>query len=285
MATTAPTTTTRSTPASTASAIRAPERQLDEDPPTYHSGRVRIIGAEPAGDTVREVTGPVGRRAPRAAALERRADRPGARRARPQHRRRAVVAPPDLARGGHDWEAQEEIFEPSMLADDLPASGRCSASSATRSTWSASPGTSIRRHAGDPARAGLEPGPARRAGVPARDRCGRASSRAPLDEPPVRARATSRSEAAPRVGRRSTAGGLGRGGRRGSIPPASPPRAQGPRRRARTPRRRPRRARGNVSTAGTGGRDLRVAIGIGRAARRRWRWSASPPARWRRWSW
>src|SRR5258708_5120209 len=32
---------------------------IDEDPPSYHSGRVRIIGAEPAGDTVREVTGPV----------------------------------------------------------------------------------------------------------------------------------------------------------------------------------------------------------------------------------
>ena len=32
---------------------------IDEDPPSYHSGRVRIIGAEPAGDTVRDVTGPV----------------------------------------------------------------------------------------------------------------------------------------------------------------------------------------------------------------------------------
>ena len=32
---------------------------VHEEPPSYHSGRVRIIGAEPAGDTVREVTGPV----------------------------------------------------------------------------------------------------------------------------------------------------------------------------------------------------------------------------------
>jgi len=32
---------------------------VDEDPPSYHSGRVRIIGAEPAGDAMREVTGPV----------------------------------------------------------------------------------------------------------------------------------------------------------------------------------------------------------------------------------
>ena len=32
---------------------------IHEDPPSYHSGRVRIIGAEPAGDAVREVTGPV----------------------------------------------------------------------------------------------------------------------------------------------------------------------------------------------------------------------------------
>ena len=32
---------------------------IDEDPPSYRSGRVRIIGAEPAGDAIREVTGPV----------------------------------------------------------------------------------------------------------------------------------------------------------------------------------------------------------------------------------
>ena len=35
------------------------DTNLDDDVPSYHSGRVRIIGAEPAGDTVREVTGPV----------------------------------------------------------------------------------------------------------------------------------------------------------------------------------------------------------------------------------
>ena len=32
---------------------------FEAEPPSYRSGRVRIIGAEPAGDTVRDVTGPV----------------------------------------------------------------------------------------------------------------------------------------------------------------------------------------------------------------------------------
>ena len=106
-----------------ASATRRHGRPIDEDPPSYHSGRVRIIGAEPAGDTVREVTGPVVDEHPdlphwndaptgqvpavldRSTARSRRSPRrPGARRT-------------------NDWEAQEEIFEPSMLSDDLPAVG------------------------------------------------------------------------------------------------------------------------------------------------------------------
>jgi len=32
---------------------------FEADPPSYRSGRVRIIGAEPAGNAVHEVTGPV----------------------------------------------------------------------------------------------------------------------------------------------------------------------------------------------------------------------------------
>jgi hypothetical protein len=32
---------------------------VDEDPPIYRSGRVRIIGAEPAGDAVQDDLGPL----------------------------------------------------------------------------------------------------------------------------------------------------------------------------------------------------------------------------------
>ena len=96
---------------------------LDEDPPSYHSGRVRIIGAEPAGDTVREVTGPVADEHPDLqhwndvptgqvpAVLDRSGgEEPG-------------VAPPTWREESTDWEAQEELFEPSMLSDDRPLVG------------------------------------------------------------------------------------------------------------------------------------------------------------------
>ena len=53
------------------------------------------------------------------------------------------MAPPMWREEETDWEAQEEVFEPSMLSDDLPAVGALLASSATTSTtWSAAPGTS-----------------------------------------------------------------------------------------------------------------------------------------------
>src|SRR6202034_3126943 len=97
--------------------------EIDEAPPSYHSGRVRIIGAEPAGDTVREVTGPVAEDHPeiphwndaptgQVPAILDTSTGEG-----------SAVAPPMWREEETDWEAQEEVFEPSMLSDDLPAVG------------------------------------------------------------------------------------------------------------------------------------------------------------------
>jgi CDP-diglyceride synthetase len=96
---------------------------VEEELPSYRSGRVRIIGAEPAGDTVREVTGPVVEEHPDLlhwndpptgqvpAVLDRGdgEDQP--------------VAPPAWREEDSDWEAHEELFEPAMLSEDLPAVG------------------------------------------------------------------------------------------------------------------------------------------------------------------
>ena len=96
---------------------------VEEEPSSYHSGRVRIIGAEPAGDSVRDATGPV---------VEEHPDLPHWNDA-PTGQVPAVldrstgedpaVAPPTWREEENDWEAQEEIFEPAMLSDDLPAVG------------------------------------------------------------------------------------------------------------------------------------------------------------------
>jgi CDP-diglyceride synthetase len=96
---------------------------VEEEPPGYRSGRVRIIGAEPAGDTVREVTGPVVEEHPdllhwneeptgQVPAVLDRGDGD-----------ELAVAPPSWREQDTDWEAQEELFEPAMLSDDLPAVG------------------------------------------------------------------------------------------------------------------------------------------------------------------
>jgi CDP-diglyceride synthetase len=94
-----------------------------EDPPSYRSGRVRIIGAEPAGHAVHEVTGPVVEENPEMphwndaptgqvpAILDRgKGDEQG-------------IAPPSWREEDTDWAAHEELFEPSMLSDDQPAVG------------------------------------------------------------------------------------------------------------------------------------------------------------------
>ena len=96
---------------------------VDEEPPTYHSGRVRIIGAEPAGDTVREVTGPVVDDHPE---LPHWNDAPTGQVPAildTTNGEEQPVAPPMWREEETDWEAQEEVFEPSMLSDDLPAVG------------------------------------------------------------------------------------------------------------------------------------------------------------------
>ena len=96
---------------------------IDEDPPSYHSGRVRIIGAEPAGDTVREVTGPVVDEHPE---LPHWNDAPTGQVPAildTSTGEESAVAPPMWREEETDWEAQEEAFEPSMLSDDLPAVG------------------------------------------------------------------------------------------------------------------------------------------------------------------
>ncbi len=84
---------------------------------------MRIIGAEPAGDAVREVTGPVEEGHPDLphwndvptgqvpAILDR------------SNGEDQLVAPPTWREEDQDWEAQEDVFEPSMLSDDLPAVG------------------------------------------------------------------------------------------------------------------------------------------------------------------
>ncbi len=96
---------------------------VDDDTPSYRSGRVRIIGAEPAGDAVHEVTGPV---------VEENPDMPHWNDA-PTGQVPAVLdrgngdeqalAPPTWREEDTDWAAHEELFEPSMLSDELPAVG------------------------------------------------------------------------------------------------------------------------------------------------------------------
>jgi CDP-diglyceride synthetase len=96
---------------------------IDEDPPIYRSGRVRIIGAEPAGHAVPEHEGPVvddtfdmphWNDAPTGqvpAVLDRATGD------------ESVMAPPTWREEDTDWAADEELFEPSMLSDDAPAVG------------------------------------------------------------------------------------------------------------------------------------------------------------------
>ena len=95
---------------------------IHEDPPSYHSGRVRIIGAEPAGDAVREVTGPVVEEHPE---LPHWNDAPTGQvpAVLDTSTGEELVAPPTWREEDTDWEAQEEVFEPSMLSEDLPAVG------------------------------------------------------------------------------------------------------------------------------------------------------------------
>jgi CDP-diglyceride synthetase len=91
---------------------------IEEEPPIYRSGRVRIIGAEPAGDAVHEATGPVVESHPdmphwndaptgQVPAI---LDRDGA-------NDEPAMAPPTWREEETDWQAHEELFEPAMLSD------------------------------------------------------------------------------------------------------------------------------------------------------------------------
>ncbi len=236
----------------------------DEDPPTYHSGRVRIIGAEPASDTIREVTGPVDddhaelphwNDAPTGqvpAVLDR------------SNGEEPLVAPPTWREEETDWATQEEVFEPSMLSGDLPAVGALlgERDDVERQPWHfESDDTLVIPPEPEPA---LEHEPAHAA---------RESEEVLLHEPytthepyvphePLDAPVEPEfepAEVAPRVASSVTAAA--------SVAAASrlsPP--QPPEQKVRVPRttRSSATARtGNVNTAGTGGRDMRVAIGTG----------------------
>jgi phosphatidate cytidylyltransferase len=96
---------------------------IDEDPPSYRSGRVRIIGAEPAGNAIHEVTGPVVEDNP---GMPHWNDAPTGQVPAVLDRgngEEQPVAPPSWREEETDWAAHEELFEPSMLSDELPAVG------------------------------------------------------------------------------------------------------------------------------------------------------------------
>ncbi len=233
-----------------------PEPPLDEDPPTYHSGRVRIIGAEPAGDTVREVTGPVDDEHPE---LPHWNDAPTGQVPAVLDRSTGdeLVAPPTWREEDTDWEAQEEIFEPSMLSDDLPAVGALLGEQreevdVERQPWHFESDDTLVI----PPEPGLEPGPGGE--PPYQPEPVWEPEPIALGEPPVEPDYEP-AEVAPRVASPETAAASAVAASR-LVPPRPPePKARATRssRAAGTPRT------GNVVTAGTSGRDMRVAIGVG----------------------
>jgi phosphatidate cytidylyltransferase len=265
-----------------------------EEPSSYHSGRVRIIGAEPAGDSVREVTGPVEEGHPD---LPHWNDAPTGQVPAILDRssgEESAVAPPTWREEDHDWEAQEEIFEPSMLSGDLPAVGalldeqRRAERDVERQPWHFESDDTLVI----PPEPGLEPdlaalapepepepepepdpefdtGPRRRVSAPRRARQHReepeteawsepeASPPAePADEPDYDPVGVS-----PQVASVETAAASAAAASRLSPPEPPEPKTRAPRtsRTTRTSRTNGTRT-GNVPTGGTSGRDMRVAI-------------------------
>jgi phosphatidate cytidylyltransferase len=216
------------------------DEAVEEEPPSYRSGRVRIIGAEPAGDTVREVTGPVVDEHPDLlhwnepptgqvpAVLDRSdsEDQP--------------VAPPSWREEDSDWAAQEELFEPAMLSQDLPAVGALlgdtgSEADVERQPWQFAPDDTlviIPEHDDLAAEAAAEP---------AVEEEPEAEAAAPLVVPETTVAASA--AAASRL---------------------SPPQPPEPRTRvSRSSRSSSPPPTTTAGSAGTGGRDMRVAIGSG----------------------
>ncbi len=221
---------------------------IDEEPPSYHSGRVRIIGAEPAGDTVRDVTGPVVDEHPE---LPHWNDAPTGQVPAildTTNGEEQAVAPPMWREEETDWEAQEEVFEPSMLSDDLPAVGALLSEQSEdidveRQPWHFESDDTLVI----PPEPGFEPLPEPE---PVREPDPVSLQDAPYEaefEPAEVASRVPVNAAAAAAASRLT-------------PPEPPePRARAPR----TTRSRANVRTGNVSTAGTAGRDMRVAIGSG----------------------
>jgi CDP-diglyceride synthetase len=262
-----------------------------EEPTSYHSGRVRIIGAEPAGDSVREVTGPVEEGHPD---LPHWNDAPTGQVPAILDRssgEESAVAPPTWREEDHDWEAQEDVFEPSMLSGelsgDLPAVGALldeqqrEEADADRQPWHfesddtlvipPEPGLEPDLAAPEPPpEPELDTGPRRRvSAAPRRARQRREEAETvglngPEAAPPDEPAAEPEQEpvgVSPRVASAETAAASAAAASRLSPPqPPEPKAARAPR----TSRSNGVRT-GNVRAAGTGtsGRDMRVAIGIG----------------------
>ncbi len=265
--------------------------QDEEEPTSYHSGRVRIIGAEPAGDSVREVTGPVEEGHPE---LPHWNDAPTGQVPAILDRstgEESAVAPPTWREEDNDWEAQEDVFEPSMLSGDLPAVGalldeqRREEADADRQPWHfesddtlvipPEPGFEPDVAATEP-EPELDTGPRRRVSAPPRRARQRreepetvawsepesAQPEEPAPEPapePEREPEPEPVGVSPRVASAETAAASAVAASRLSPPEPPEPKVRAPR----TSRSVAART-GNVPTAGgTSGRDMRVAIGSG----------------------
>ena len=237
---------------------------IEEDPPSYHSGRVRIIGAEPAGDTVREVTGPVADDHPE---LPHWNDAPTGEVPAVLDRstgEEQLVAPPTWREEESDWEAQEEIFEPSMLSDDLPAVGALLGEQrddydVERQPWHFESDDTLVI----PPEPGSEPEPPPAVREPEPEpepehEHEPVSAQAPPDEPDDEPADGSPQVASPVTAAASVAAAS-------RLSPPAPPEPKP--RSARTTRSANVRTgnvrNGNANTAGTGGRDMRVAVGSG----------------------
>ncbi len=236
---------------------------VEEELPSYHSGRVRIIGAEPAGDTVREVTGPVVDEHPELphwneaptgqvpAVLDRSTGE------------EQLVAPPTWREEENDWEAQEEVFEPSMLSEDLPAVGALLSEQdefdVVRQPWHFESDDDTLVIAPEP---GSEPEPLAGHDEPVglAEPVYESSYEAPYEDPaaPPYESAFEPSQVSPRVASPVTAAASAAAASR-----LSPPQPPEPKERAPRTSRSANVRTGNVHAAGTGGRDMRVAIGTG----------------------
>ena len=187
-----------------------------------------------------------------------------------------TVAPPMWREEETDWEAQEEVFEPSMLSDDLPAVGALLGEQGEdidveRQPWHFESDDTlvIPPEPGFGAEPVLGPRPA--------------SSSSPRPSPSPRtsrwrsaSRSTSPNTSRCRSPTTSRSSSSQNGVPRAAVPIAAsataaaasrltPPQAPEPKTRAaRTSRSNGSNVRtGNVNTAGTAGRDMRVAIGSG----------------------